>query len=49
MGNICCSSKKGKTGKHVDRDLTEDLIKLEQKMNEASTEEEIKSESAGHV
>lgn len=36
MGNLCCASKKGKTGRHVERDLTDDLVTLEKKMNEAS-------------
>ena len=36
MGNLCCQSKKGKHGKHVERDLTDDLISLEKKMDEAN-------------
>jgi len=43
---LCCESKKNKTGKHVDRDLTDDLMKLEEKLDEAvkmsaSTKDEI--------
>jgi hypothetical protein len=41
MGNLCCSSNKKKQGKHVDRDLTDDLMTLEKKMKEASGEEEL--------
>lgn len=36
MGGLCCSSNKKKTGKHVERDLTDDLITLEKRMTEAS-------------
>ena len=51
MGNLCCSSNKGKQGKHVERNLEDDLMRLEQKMNEASgiiDETQISSSSGAH-
>ena len=48
MGNLCCQSKKNEQKrKQVDNDLTDDLMKLEERLEQASAEDtQISSSSA---